>query len=72
VDEVVKVAVAAMGRRDWGEVTRVLHPYLHWTVGGTTIRGRRNVLAHLETAPPPDPPTSYEVRDGQIYRWTGP
>jgi len=71
VDEVVELAVDAMGRRDWEMVQRLLHPYVRWSVGGTAIRGRTRVLAHLETAPTPGPPASYELRDGQIYRWSG-
>ncbi len=27
-------------------------------------------MAHLAAGPPPAAPTHYELRDGQIYRWT--
>ena len=43
--------------------------YIHWTSGGRTIRGRNNVFALLASSPP-DVPAGYEVRDGQIYRWS--
>jgi hypothetical protein len=33
-------------------------------------RGRSKVLAHLAVNPLADLPTSWELRDGQIYRWT--
>lgn len=63
-------AVAAIEARDWDVLKLLLHPYLHWTSGGVTIRGRVKVLAHLASVPPVGPPVSYELRDGQIYRWT--
>ena len=49
-----------------------LHPYLHWTTAdGDTVRGRDNVLTLLEArADGLRRPASYELRDGQIYRWT--
>jgi hypothetical protein len=31
--------------------------------------GRVKVLARLVAAPAPEPPASYELRDGQIHRW---
>jgi hypothetical protein len=70
VDQVVRDAVAAIELRKWELLRPLLHPYLHWSEGGVTIRGRTKVLAHLETTPAPGPPHSYELRDGQIYRWT--
>ena len=63
-------AVAAIESRDWAVLKPLLHPYLHWTGGGVTIRGRVKVLAHLADAPAAGPPDSCELRDGQIYRWT--
>jgi hypothetical protein len=45
-------------------------PGLHWTEAGRTIRGRTRVLEHVATSPPAGPPESYELRDGQVYRWT--
>jgi hypothetical protein len=65
-----QVVLDALARRDWELLRCVLHPYLHWTEDGVTIRGRTKVLAHLADAPPSGPPVSYELRDGQIYRWT--
>jgi hypothetical protein len=29
------------------------------------------VLDHLAAHPSTGPPVSYELRDGQVYRWTG-
>ncbi len=64
------VNVLAIERRDWDAFTNLLHPYLRWTLpNGQTIRGRRQVLMHLETTPPREQPEQYELRDGQIYRW---
>jgi len=63
-------ALDAIERRDWGQLERVLHPYVHWTENGATMRGRTKVLAHLAAHPGANPPISYELRDGQIYRWT--
>jgi hypothetical protein len=70
VDQVVTGAVAAVERRDFRTLGLLLHPYLHWSEGGVTIRGRTEVPAHLENAAPQDPPDSCELRDGQICRWT--
>jgi hypothetical protein len=70
VEDVVGRAVEAASARDWEGLRPLLHPYLHWTrPDGGTIRGRRNVLAHLAAEPPPAPPEAVELRDGQIYRW---
>jgi hypothetical protein len=70
VDQVVRDAVAAVESRDWDVLKLLLHPYLHCTDGGVTIRGRVKVLAHLAAAPAVGAPEEYELRDGQIYRWT--
>jgi hypothetical protein len=71
MDDVARRAHAAMMDGDWDGVRRLLHPYLHWTDGhGDTARGRTNVMAMLQRAgTPPAPPSSVELRDGQIYRW---
>lgn len=62
--------LAAIKRRDWNALTPLLHPYLFWTCSsGEVIRGRKNVLAHLATAPVARLPGDHELRDGQIYRW---
>jgi hypothetical protein len=60
----------AMDRSDLELVGSLLHPYLHWQDRSVVLRGRLNVLSHLRSVPTPRPPTSVEVRDGQIYRWT--
>jgi hypothetical protein len=62
--------MTAIGRQDWPAVKALLHPYLHWTCAdGSTLRGRNRVLAYLAAELPSDPPSRYELRDGQIYRW---
>jgi hypothetical protein len=57
--DVVAAARAAMRERDWSALRPLLDPYLHWTASdGTVLRGRRNVLAMLETtASSATPPT---------------
>jgi hypothetical protein len=62
-------AWAAMDAGEWGELRPLLHPQLHWSDGGTELRGRRQVLEHLAAHPTPRPPRAVEVRDGQIRRW---
>ena len=47
-----------------------LHPYLYWTEPGSETGGRTKVLAYLAHHPNAEPPSSHELRDGQIYRWT--
>lgn len=66
----MRTALTAIERHDWDVLKHVLHPYVRWTVDGTTTRGRVNVLTGLAEHPVPTPPTSVELRDGQIYRWT--
>ena len=61
---------SAIDAGEWSELTGLMHPHLHFTDGEVVLRGRRNVVAHLRTHPTPKPPTSVEVRDGQLYRWT--
>ncbi|MDT5027029.1 MAG: hypothetical protein QOE61_3455 [Micromonosporaceae bacterium] len=68
--DVVLICLNAVARGEWTTPRTVLPQYLHWTEGGVTIRGRTKVLAHLAVRPVSSPPTSYELRDGQIYRWT--
>jgi hypothetical protein len=70
VDHVVQNALDAIERRDWGQLKRVLHPYVRWTENEATLRGRTKVLAHLTAHPVANRPTSYQLRDGQIYHWT--
>jgi hypothetical protein len=69
-DDVTRQAHAAIVARDWAGLRPLLHPYLHWTdTDGTIVRGRSRVMAMLDGGPVPPPPTSVELRDGQIYRW---
>jgi limonene-1,2-epoxide hydrolase len=57
---------------DTGTLRLALHPYLHWTEGGTTIRGRSKVMALLRERTTLAVPSSVEIRDGQVYRWSAP
>ncbi|GAA0499439.1 hypothetical protein Ade02nite_82960 [Paractinoplanes deccanensis] len=59
----------AVRRGDRAALVVLLHPYLHWTEGGSTIRGRNKVFARLDGGPMPVAPASFELRDGQVYRW---
>jgi hypothetical protein len=70
VDRLVRTALDAIERRDWERLKPILHPYIHWSDRGATTRGRTKVLAHLAANPAAVAPTHYELRDGQIYRWT--
>ena len=67
MDEIIEAVLDAAARDDRAALVQLLHPYLHWTAGGRTVRGRNNVFAHLRDL---RTPASYELRDGQIYRWT--
>ena len=71
MDPVVGEVIAAVERGDWPRVKGLLHPYLHWSEPGVALRGRTRVLALLAERPAPAAPASHELRDGQIYRWTG-
>ena len=70
MDQIVVEVLDAITRDDRAALIQLLHPYLHWTEAGHTIRGRNNVFTRLSGGPPPSPPAAYELRDGQIYRWT--
>jgi len=70
MDQVVHDVLDALERQDWAALRPLLHPYLHWSDAATRLRGRTNVLEHLAESPPPGPPRVYELRDGQIYRWS--
>lgn len=70
MDRIVRDVLDAVDRQDWSGLRLLLHPYLHWREPGVAIRGRTKVLAHLAASPPSAAPSSYELRDGQIYRWT--
>jgi len=70
VDDIVVRVLDAAARDDRAALVQLLHPYPHWTGAGRTIRGRDNVFARRADGPPPGPPASSELRDGQIYRWT--
>ena len=69
MESLIEQALEAIRRWDWESLRLLLHPYVHWQDGGTSIRGRTKVLAHLREHPVPRLPSSWEFRDGQIYRW---
>ena len=58
-------------QQEWGQVRPLLHPYVHFDDGDTSVRGRSRLLSHLREVPTPRPPVEVEVRDGQLYRWIG-
>jgi hypothetical protein len=70
MDRIVAEVLAAVERQDRAALKTLLHPYLHWSEPRTQIRGRTQVFARLAAPPAPVPPDTYELRDGQIYRWT--
>jgi hypothetical protein len=69
VDRIITEVLGAVDRQDWPRLKVLLHPYLHWNEPRISIRGRTKVFARLAAAPAPKPPASYELREGQIYRW---
>ena len=69
MDQIVADVIGAVERQDWQQVKALLHPYLHWSERHVAMRGRSKVLARLAAGPTPTEPASYELRDGQIYRW---
>ena len=69
MERLIEEALGAIGHRDWESLRLMLHPYVHWKDGGTSICGRTKVMAHLRVHPQARRPGSWEVRDGQIYRW---
>jgi hypothetical protein len=71
VDRIIREVLAVVERRDQVALKALLHPYLHWSEPRIELRGRVRVLARLAAAPAPGPPASYELRDGQVYRWNG-
>ena len=67
MDDIIEAVLDAAARDDRAALVQLLHPYMHWTSGGRTIRGRNNVFARLSELREPD---GYELRDGQVYRWS--
>jgi hypothetical protein len=63
-------AWAAIDAGEWGELRPLLHPDVGWLDGEVALRGRSNVLTHLQQVPTPKPPATVEIRDGQVYRWS--
>ena len=67
--EPVETVIQAMSEQDWDTVRLHLHPYVHWYGPNGEVRGRKNVLEVMRGLTSPEPPSTYELRDGQIYRW---
>jgi hypothetical protein len=67
--DIVLELAAAIEARDWPHAEELLHPYVHWSDSTGLVRGRKSVLAHLAGSDSIAPPASWEVRDGQVYRW---
>ena len=67
MDRKIENVLGAVEHQDWSRLKALLHPYLHSVEPGATIRGRTKVIARLAAGPVP---ASYELRDGQLYRWT--
>ena len=57
-------------QQDWGELRPLLHPQVRFRDGDIEVVGRSRLLAHLADHPTPRPPTSVEVCDGRVRRWT--
>lgn len=71
MSDLISQTLRCIQEDDWDQVRLNLHPYLHWTrLDGGHIRGRKNVLAMLKDDPVTARPSSSELRDNQIYRWT--
>ena len=56
-------------QQEWHDVRPLLHPYVHFDDRDVSLRGRNQLLEHLQGHPTPKPPTEVEIRDGQVYRW---
>lgn len=63
-------AWSLLDQSDWADLGPLLHPHVHWQDRSIVLRGRLNVLSHVRSVPTPRPPTSVEIRDGQVYRWS--
>lgn len=62
--------LAAIERRDWPRLERLLDPDVHWTTAiEEHLHGPAAVIARLRRDPPPAPPAYHELRDGRIVRW---
>jgi hypothetical protein len=57
-------------KRQWHDVRPLLHPDVRFDDAAVSLRGRAEVLAHLDAHPTPRPPVEVEVRDGQLIGWT--
>ena len=67
--EVVLELAAAIEARDWARAEQLLHPHVHWRDSSGLVRGRRSVLVHLRGSDSVPRAASWELRDGQVYRW---
>jgi len=67
--EIVLELAAAIEVRNWPRVEELLHPSVHWQDSDGVVRGRSSVLRHLTGSDSVAPAASWELRDGQVYRW---
>jgi SnoaL-like domain len=67
--DIVLELAAAIEAHDWPRVEQLLHPNVHWSDPEGLVRGRKSVLSHLTGSGSIAPPASWELRDGQVYRW---
>jgi hypothetical protein len=56
--------------RNWDQLTRLLHPEIHWTTAAEDeLYGLDAVIECLTNDPPPAPPSYHEMRNGRVWRW---
>ncbi|WP_306361580.1 nuclear transport factor 2 family protein [Nocardia sp. CC227C] len=74
MDQTVTAILGAIEADDWTTFAKLVHPYVHWSENGRITRGRTRVMAMLAGRPhhgdSTPPARAYELRDGQVYRWT--
>ncbi|MEO6512644.1 MAG: hypothetical protein ABIO16_16715 [Nocardioides sp.] len=66
--EPAMAAYRFLDQGEYGELRVLLHPYVQFTDGAVSLRGRTAVLNWMRENRV-KPPTDVEVRDGQVYRW---
>ncbi|WP_460729345.1 nuclear transport factor 2 family protein [Nocardia heshunensis] len=69
MEHTVSAVLHTIETGDWAEFAKLVHPYVHWTEDGVTTRGRVQVMTLLSHHHATKPATSFELRDGQVYRW---
>jgi hypothetical protein len=67
--DIVLELAAAIEARDWDRVERSSIRTSSGETRAGVVRGRTNVLRHLTGSESIAAPASWELRDGQVYRW---